>query len=489
MANVANPRNGVIRMIPDEMFCNLEQAPTDPELQRAQTLNKLGLLEADSVPIFEEATQTAAHFLNVPICVLSILNRDRVWFKSAIGLSRIGLMNNLASSRQIPRQDAFCAHVAEHQRVLMLTDAIADPIFAQTQLVQRYGIRSYLGVPLLAANGQCIGTLAVMGLAPRTFSDQEVAFLELMARWSMSEFERNWLQQQQSQHLASTSASELTASISVKASLLSQMAQELSTPLTSILGMAKVLSQGIYGSLSDKQQEYIHIIHNSGQYLLSLVNELVELGALNDQSNNLNLNPIDIEMLCQQAISTLNQAAQRREQKIQLSVEPGNRIWLLDKDKVRQMLYHLVFGVIQSSSLDSTIRIHVSRKQNALHLSIWASHPWLGEGLPQIALSSHPIHSRNAATGFEAGEDNRSAQTSWEEQDDWVMLQPSQSSGTASSQSADSRQALGVALSRQLAEQHFGDIIIQGSAEEGCRYVIRLPQLKNRGEQSSVQRS
>lgn len=474
-------------MIPDEtLFCDLEQtSSSEQDLQRIQILNELGLLEPGTVPIFEEATQTAAHFLNAPICILSVLDRDRVWFKSAIGLSRIGLMNSLASSRQLPRQDAFCAQVAETQRILMLPDASADPAFDQSRLVQRYGICSYLGVPLWTSSGQCIGTLSVMGLAPRTFSEQEIAFLELIARWSMSEFERNLLVLQQTQLAASSpSPLELTANNSVKANLLAQMTQELCTPLTSVLGMAKVLSQGIYGSLSDKQQEYLHIIHNSGQYLLSLVNEIVELGNLDDQYQSLTLGPIDIEMLCQQAISALDQAAQRRDQKIQLSVEPGNRIWLLDKDKVRHMLYHLVFSVIQASSSGSIIRIHVSRKQKALHLSVWASHPWLGEGLPTMVLSSAASIPRLSSSGLAA--EGKPILTAWESEA-WATADvDSPVSNPESNPIPDSRQTLGLALSRQLAELHSGDIVIQGSAEEGYRYVIRLPQMKSQTEPTSL---
>lgn len=479
---------GLSNMIPDEtLFCDLEQAPSsEQDLQRIQTLNELGLLEAGTVPIFEEATQTAAHFLNAPICILSVLDRDRVWFKSAIGLSRIGLMNNLAASRQLPRQDAFCAQVAETQRTLMVPDATADPALSQSQLVQRYGIHSYLGVPLWTASGQCIGTLSVMGLAPRRFSEQDIAFLELVARWSMSEFERNLLILQQTQSTASDPLPlELSANNSVRANLLSQMTQELCTPLTSILGMAKVLSQGIYGSLSDKQQEYIHIIHNSGQYLLSLVNEIVELGNLDDQYQSLALSPIDIEMLCQQAISALDQVAQRREQKIQLSVEPGNRIWLLDKDKVRHMLYHLVFSMIQASSSGSIIRIHVSRKHKALHLSVWASHPWLGEGLPNMILSSQASIPRLTSSGVATEGRGHPALTAWDAET-WTTADVDISdSNPDANQMSDSRQTLGLTLSRQLAALHSGDLVIQGSAEEGYRYVIRLPQMKSQTEPAS----
>ena len=450
---MGNLKHGVVEMIPNQLLDSL--TPVAAEHQRLKTLKTLGLLDSGSLPVFEEATQTAAHLLNAPICVLSILDQDRVWFKSAVGLSRIGLMNSLATSRQMPRQGSFCAQVSETQRLLSIPDAAADPAHAQNLLVERYGVQAYLGIPLVAANGHCIGTLAVMGLAPRLFSEQDIAFLELIGRWAISEFERDLLKANRLDLTVGQSAvpaAQLVrplAQPTVKTTLLNQMTQELSTPLTSILGMAKVLNQGIYASRPEKQQEYIQIIHNSGQYLLSLVNEIIELGALEDQNPTLNLTSVDVEMLCQQAISTLQQVAQRREQQIQLTVEPGNRVWTLDKDKVRQMLYQLVFSVVQSASSESIVRLHVSRKQQALQLAVWASHPWLGEGIPAMGLPHSAFGSEPTAPDF----------------------------ASLASQAAETRQSLGLSLSQQLAELHGGDITIQGSAEEGYRYVLRLPQL------------
>ncbi|HEY9659383.1 MAG TPA: HAMP domain-containing sensor histidine kinase, partial [Allocoleopsis sp.] len=265
---------------------------------------------------------------------------------------------------------------------------------------------------------------------------------------------------------------------SIKSNLITQMVQELRTPLTSILGMASVLNREIYGPLTDKQKEYMDIVHNSGQYLLSILTEILELGALDDSNCALNLIPVDIEMLCQQAIATLQQAAQRREQQIRLTVEPGHRIWVLDKDKVRQMLYHLVFSVIQASSTDSTIRIHVSRKQNRLHLTVWTSHPWLGEGLPQSEIhASQLLQSDHPETDLIRLNRNSSI--------DLEMLKMAQRAANAEESAPDSedkpkvssRHNLGLMLSRQLVELHGGRIGIQGSAETGYRYVVSIPQI------------
>jgi signal transduction histidine kinase len=491
-------REGVGMTNPENrLSCRLDSTPgSEREQQRLAILTEMGLLEAESVPIFEEATQTAAHSLNAPICILGLIDRDRQWFKSAIGLSRIGLMNSLASSRQLPREEAFCTHVVDSHQILAIHDTLTHSAFANSLLAQQYGIRAYLGVPLLTSTGHCLGTLAVMELAPRHFTTKEVEFLELIARWSMSEFERNHLlkQIQLAQSVIGTQPEQPIANTipkpsaanplanSVKVSLISQMTQELCTPLTSILGMASVLNREIYGPLTDKQKEYMDIVHHSGQHLLSLVNEILELGALDDTNQGLSLAPVDIEMLCQQVINTLKQVAQRRDQQLRLTVEPGHRVWLLDKDKVRQMLYHLVFGILQSASTESILRLHVSRKLNQLIIKVWTSHPWLGDGLPQTELHFNELIVPEEGAKPTMG-DRSQPEVEMEEMLDSANHKANGhrasdlASGVDQPGRANSRHSLGLMLTRQLAELHGGQIVLQGSVEAGYRYVITLPQI------------
>jgi signal transduction histidine kinase len=443
-------------------------------------LTELGLLESESIPVFEEATQTAAHFLNMPICFLSILEAKHQRFKSAIGLSRLGLMNTLATTRQLPRQESFCCHVVDSQQILMIPDTLSHPSFASNFLTQQYGVRSYLGVPLITASGCCIGTLAVIDLTPRQFSPKDTEFLELTARWSISEFERQRAGNPPSAIVPEPPAAPLCLSIAnqLKVELLGQLTQELRTPLTSVMGMASVLTRNIYGPLTTKQREYLDIIHRSGQYLLSLVNEILELSELMDSSPSLNLTAVDIEMLCQQAINTLEQAAQRREQHIRLSVEPGRRIWLLDKDKLRQMLYHLVFSVIQASMAGSIVRIHASRRDSNLNVAVWITHPWLGEGLPDADL--RPLSPLTSIATQPARSPADYYQAQFEVEPDYlgIAFPPD---GAAVASNADPGAALsnhlGITLCLQLAELHGGRLTIQGGAEVGYRYVISLPQL------------
>lgn len=483
------------------------------EQQRLKALSELGLRQPETIPVFEEATQTAAHFLEAPISILGFVDQERHWFKSSVGLSRLGLMNNLAQSRQLLRRESFCSQVVDSFQYLKINDThdLRDSVLAASKLVQDYGIRAYLGAPLIDASGNCLGALAVMDLVPRNFTPRDIEFLQIIARWSMSEFERNLLQQGKLESSTPKSSSifslheERTTEIKItppvvdkesvstkqlKLELLGQLTHELRTPLTSVLGMASVLGREIYGPLTTKQREYLDIIQHSGRYLLSLVNEITELGAMDDSSTELNVAPVDIEMLCQQAINTLQEAANRREQDIRLSIEPGrSRIWPLDKDKVRQILYHLIFSVIQLSATGSVVRIHVSYKENTLNITVWVSHPWLGDGITEVDpyFRFNPL-SLVELTG-EAASYNIHSETQKQVMSLPVTLEKpknladSHSDVFAVNSGIDlakppgslSRESLGLLLSCELAELHGGQISIQGSPESGYRYLLTLP--------------
>ena len=149
------------------------------EEYRLEILEKFGLLDNTSVPVFEEATQTVAHYLQVPVCILGILDRKVEWLKAAFGLSRLGLMNALAAQRSIPRQYALTDRVVATRKKLMVPDLAEDTELSQSFLYQEYGIRAYLAIPLIISDGNCIGALSVMDLEPHSFSFQEISYLEM----------------------------------------------------------------------------------------------------------------------------------------------------------------------------------------------------------------------------------------------------------------------------------------------------------------------
>ena len=276
---------------------------------------------------------------------------------------------------------------------------------------------------------------------------------------------------------------------SIKVKLLNYLAQELLTPLTSVIGMASVLNQEIYGPLTSKQKEYIDVIQDSSQSLRSLVEEILELAELDESAFTLKRTAVDIESLCQQIVTVLSQAASRREQEINLSMGPGPRIWLADKDKVQQMLHHLIFSIIQSAGAGSVIRVHVSRKEDGINIGVWVFHPWLGESLPHAKLysdyllkvgagSGSPSNSETCSLGLEP---QLATQTQGSQR---LTLAFSELAALVAQNAADTapvlagygaRERLGLLLCCQLVEIQGGQLSIQGTPESGYRYVLWFP--------------
>lgn len=465
------------------LSCLLEgPTPAQRDRQRNEAIAQLNLLSQEAIPVFDEAVQTVSRQLSMPLSILSIMDADTQRFKSVVGLSSLGLMNQLAASRTLPRAESFCTQVIDSLKPFALADATIHPAFYNSLLVQQYGIQSYLGVPLITSDGHCLGTLAVMDLMPHAFTQQEIAFLELTARWAMSEFEsqRLLLALSTGSHPLQRAAAGYNADNpllskinQIRFDLVVQLTQDLRNPLTSITGMASMLSREIYGPLSAKQQEYANIVLSSSQQLLNMVDEIVEVGDLKEEGYQLDLAQIDIEMVGQQAIAALEGITKQQDLQVRLTVEPSSRIWMLDKRVVKQMIYHLVFSIVKMSTAGSTIRIHVSRKENNLNLSLWVSNPWLGEDLPQAVInwekdSLAQVNSEQDYSNSAEVMDLSSGSASLDSGEAFAALE------TAKKVDA-SRQELGLLLSRHLTEMHGGKVSVQGSAANGHRYIISLP--------------
>ena len=502
----------------NRLFCRLDGITPTAKIQRRLTvLSRLGLLKSEAVPVFEEATQTASNFTEAPICILGLAVEQEIWFKSAFGLSTIGLMNQLATYRKVSLEESFSTYVIDSEQPLAIENTIIDSVFARSNLTQHYGIRAYLGVPLISAEGLCIGTLEVMDLEARQFSSKDIDFLALTARWCLREFERDYaLKSHQQQNSLETNnnstltlisqpewetenqASQTSLSSSnhsanknvdstnlIKVKLLAQLTQELRTPLTSVIGMASVLRREVYGPLTTKQREYLEIIHNSGQNLISLVDEIVNLGILGNQDTEIIASSVDLEMLCQQVTNGLMDIAKQHQQNIRLSVEPGNRIWSLDKEKVKQALYYLIISVLEMSESGGEVRIHVSRRNRALNIAVWLSHPWLGDGLPQVEFYSQSVtkalaivEAQHEATISSGMSDvllgNRVLTAS-------ALMEVINSEKRQETKNPDkiSRDVLGLLFCCHLTELHQGKVIVQGSTESGYRYILQLPKINS----------
>ncbi len=142
------------------------------EEQRLQAVHELQILDTPAEEAFDRVTRLAAHLLDVPIALVSILDSERQWFKSMIGLP----------VRETPRRISFCGHAIEHDGVFVVPDARADPRFADNPLVcGEPNIAFYAGVTLHSPDGLPLGTLCVIDRKPRNPSEQDIGRLQDLA--------------------------------------------------------------------------------------------------------------------------------------------------------------------------------------------------------------------------------------------------------------------------------------------------------------------
>jgi len=162
--------------------------PADEE-ERLAALAALNLLDTEAEPVFDRITAKLARVFEVPIALISLIDRDRQFFKSQTGLPA-----ELAKARQTARNISVCGHVVAKNQVMVIEDLARDRRFADNPLLREHGIRFYAGVPLLAPNGQPIGSLCLMDMKPRQLTEREKRLLQEYANEVMEEIAKRALQ-------------------------------------------------------------------------------------------------------------------------------------------------------------------------------------------------------------------------------------------------------------------------------------------------------
>jgi diguanylate cyclase (GGDEF)-like protein/PAS domain S-box-containing protein len=154
------------------------------EEARIQALHALGLLDTPREDRFDRFTRLALAAFNVPIALVSLVDRERQWFKSHAGLDY----------RETPRPLAFCSHAIALDDMLVVADTLADERFvAHPHVTGAPHIRFYAGQPLHSVDGQPLGTLCILDTAPRAFGDAERRMLCDLAQLVQDELNRDVL--------------------------------------------------------------------------------------------------------------------------------------------------------------------------------------------------------------------------------------------------------------------------------------------------------
>ena len=170
--------------------------PAD-EARRLEVLRQYDLLDTLPEQSLDDLTALAAQICAAPISLLSVIDEQRQWFKSRVGLS----------ASETPREISFCGHTILQRDLLLVPDAALDERFAGNPLVTGDPhIRFYAGVPLVTAENQALGTLCVIDREPRQLSPSQQEALRVLGRQAMAQLElrRQTRDLSRSEHLLRT---------------------------------------------------------------------------------------------------------------------------------------------------------------------------------------------------------------------------------------------------------------------------------------------
>jgi signal transduction histidine kinase/ActR/RegA family two-component response regulator len=332
-------------------------APLPPdEIERLQSLRACSILDTAPDPRLDAMTRLAARLFQVPITLVSLIDEDRQWFKSSVGLPQ---------GSQTPRSQSFCAYALLHPReLLVVEDAQLDPRFSDNPAVTGdLAVRFYAGAPLPDSAGHVLGTLCLVDTRPRRLAPEEAASLvELAAAVgsilelyrSVAALEANDVRLREHARELEAAKCRAEAADRAKSMFLAAMSHEIRTPMTGVLGMADLLAEE---PLTSRQADYVRAIRTSGRHLLTVINDILDFSRFG--AGGLTLEHIDFSMadVIEQTRSILQPQAIDRGLTLTFDAD-APMVVRGDPTRLRQILVNLIGNGLKFTH-DGGVRVGV----------------------------------------------------------------------------------------------------------------------------------
>jgi signal transduction histidine kinase len=316
---------------------------------------------------------------------------------------------------------------------------IRDALEADRELVRpmlNFGLRFYAGAPLCTYDGVKIGTLCAVDPDPHEVTESQTRILEDLARVVIDELELRLAARKMAEADAELRRlnQELEVASRNKSEFLAGMSHELRTPLNGILGASELLSQGILGTLNPKQSEYIEDIHRSGQHLLRLIEDVLDLARIEAGQTELRREPADVGALMRGCEAIVRGLADSRSVRLEVVPPDPPVVLTIDERRVAQVCFNLLSNALKFTPERGRVRFRA-----------WA------EGDEVV---------------FLVEDEGAGIQPEFQERIfEQFFRVPSDQEGTG----------LGLPLAKQLVELHGGRIWLESRPGEGCRFYFALP--------------
>lgn len=442
---------GLLEQLAAQVALALQQAQlfsqVQQQAQREQLLNQLSRAlnsSLDPEHILQEIANRTGECFGVDRVLIFTLNGQvqvrQEWRTSDQVVSMLNFAVPLAEFPDLvdPESD-FNRHQVFHS-----PDFAREPAtVTRKKLVNQMQVRSVLSVPIFIRQ-QLFGMLSLHTVTcHRQFSDEEIQLLQqiadqaAIALYNAQSYEYlEQLVQERTQELEQEKRVSEVAN-RAKSEFLATMSHELRTPLNAILGLSQILLNQLFGGLNPKQLEYISHIHSSGEHLLQLINDILDLAKVEAGQETLTLTPVVIPELCDYCLALVREQAYQQGLQLVSQIDPAIEILIADERRLRQMLLNLLSNAVKFTPA-GTVSLIIEKQPDGVAFIV--EDTGIGIAPEKLPLLFQPFSQLDSQL-------NR------------------QYPGTG----------LGLVLTRNLSRLHGGNVTVQSTPGRGSRFTLYLP--------------
>lgn len=313
------------------------------EAKRIETLKKYDILDTPPDGTYDHIVKLAADLLNVPIAIVTLVDTDRIWFKSAFGLD----------VQQIPREEGLCASAILSSEFYMVENTLKDRRTLKNSLVtSEFGLRFYAAVPLETSDGYKLGTLCVLDKKPRKLTDKEQKILEDLAYIVMQQLELR-----------------LMARLAVNSQ--NKMAYMITHDVRSAVCNIPALVEIVKENIEDKEEiiKLIDMISLSAEKSIKAVDSFLSYGNRVSQGLTYRFELVNFSELVRKVVQINEILAEKKQQKLQVSIEDDITV-NGDKTRLSELIDNLMNNSIKYSPFEKKIAIVLEKDDEYVLLRV-----------------------------------------------------------------------------------------------------------------------